>query len=76
MLLDKRPLRVDDVVGAQVGGEIGLDVLEDGNRAVCSATVTQKKSVFNLSRWFLTYPKLLLCSENPIASWKVRRSDS
>ena len=28
------PLLVDDLVNAQVGVEVGLDVLEDGNRAV------------------------------------------
>ena len=36
--LDERPLLVDDLVDAVVGVEVGLDVLEDGNRSVSAST--------------------------------------
>ena len=39
-------LLVDDLVDAQVGVEVGLDVLEDGNRAVGTST-TMKRLAFS-----------------------------
>ena len=36
--LDERPLLVDDLVDTVVGVEVGLDVLEDGNRSVSAST--------------------------------------
>ena len=35
---NNRPLFGDDLVNAQVGMEVGLDVLEDGDRAVGAST--------------------------------------
>ena len=35
--LDERTLLVDDLVDAEVGVEVGLDVLKDSDRTVCAA---------------------------------------
>ena len=70
--LNKRPLFVDDLVNAQVGMEVGLDVLEE-----CDGTVSSSSSeaLFNTLCVFndtATYP----VEPIPIASWKVMRRAS
>ena len=82
MLLDEGALLVDDFVDAEVGVEVGLDVLEEGDRAVGTSTSVERVTLAPRSptrdAWAThpNWPRAAMAGEIPMASWKVRRRDS
>ena len=77
--LDERPLLVDDLVDTEVGVEVGLDVLEEGDGTVGASTSVRSSAQFERRARKCTnpnWPRAAMAGEIPMASWKVRRRDS
>ena len=80
--LEDGALLVDDLVEPQARVEVGLDALEDRDRAVgTSASVERVALAPRSPTWGAqathpNWPRAAMAGEIPMASWKVRRRDS
>ena len=80
MSSDERLLLIDDLVYANVGVEIGLNVFEHDDGTV-SASTSVAQSVRAVShagvmQAYPNWPRASIAGENAMASWNVRRKDS